>query len=268
MTRPAGQAQEWVRGIQSRGFEVFSLPLIDIAAMPHTEPVQALWERIAQEGDFAAVMCVSSNAVNHFFESNRAVSLLNNAQSATQFVASLSSDLLRWWATGPTTVQALRAQGVPAHAIDAPAMGAAQWDSEHLWQRVCGQLAPGKKVLIVRGLDVGTPDASRDWLAERIQNTGARVEIVQVYQRRAPVWSLEQTRMATQAVQDLSVWVFSSSQAVRHLQMLLSGLDFSKARCVVTHERIAQAARAAGFAVVYTSRPALQDVLASIESMA
>ena len=37
---------------------------------------------------------------------------------------------------------------------------------------------------------------------------------------------------------------------------------------VATHPRIAQAAGAAGFAVVCESRPALVDLLASIESLA
>ncbi|MGE3348297.1 MAG: uroporphyrinogen-III synthase, partial [Ramlibacter sp.] len=41
-----------------------------------------------------------------------------------------------------------------------------------------------------------------------------------------------------------------------------------RARAVATHPRIAQAAREAGFGVVCESRPALADVVASIESFA
>jgi uroporphyrinogen-III synthase len=45
-------------------------------------------------------------------------------------------------------------------------------------------------------------------------------------------------------------------------------LSWHQARCVATHPRIAEAARAAGFAVVCESRPAMADLIASIESLA
>ena len=67
---------------------------------------------------------------------------------------------------------------------------------------------------------------------------------------------------------DGSVWLFSSSEAVHNLQASLPDVGWSRARAVTTHERIAQAARAAGFAEVRETRPALADVRASIESFA
>jgi uroporphyrinogen-III synthase len=64
------------------------------------------------------------------------------------------------------------------------------------------------------------------------------------------------------------VWLFSSSEAVANLRALLPDQSWQQARAVATHPRIAQAARDAGFAVVCESRPALADVVASIESFA
>jgi len=64
------------------------------------------------------------------------------------------------------------------------------------------------------------------------------------------------------------VWLFSSSEAIANLQLLAPGQSWQQARAVATHPRIAQAARAAGFGVVWESRASLDDVLASIESTA
>jgi len=98
------------------------------------------------------------------------------------------------------------------------------------------------------------------------------VDFVAVYTRHAPCWDARQQARAQAAAQDGSVWLFSSSQAVLHLQQCLPGLPtryWQAARAVATHPRIADAARAAGFGVVRLSRPTLDDVVrvvASIES--
>jgi uroporphyrinogen-III synthase len=174
----------------------------------------------------------------------------------------------------------LRAGVAPA-VLDAPPADAAQFDSEALWARVSHQVQAGSRVLIVRGrdavaldatgaADTVAPDAAgvgRDWLAQRIQQAGARVEWVVAYQRTAPVWLAPERALAQQAASDGSVWLFSSTQAVTHLLALLPGQVWTAARAVATHARIAQALRNAGFGRVAESRPTLRDVMASIESM-
>ena len=67
---------------------------------------------------------------------------------------------------------------------------------------------------------------------------------------------------------DGSVWLFSSSEAVTNLCALAGGQSWSQARAVATHPRIALAARAAGFARVCEARPAMAELVASIESLA
>jgi uroporphyrinogen-III synthase len=208
-------------------------------------------------------MWVSGNAVGYFFKPNQATGQQNIAGAAINSV--VADTRLRHWATGPGTVAALVQHGVPVAQIEAPDADAAQWDSEALWQRVAGQIKPGSTVLILRGIDVGTPNASRDWLATQVRAAGGAVEFAAVYERRAPQFSTAQIAWAQQAAGDGSVWVFSSSQAVTHLPAIEGG--WQDARCVATHERIAQAARAKGFAVVCTSRPAMEDVVRSIKSM-
>ena len=275
ITRPATQAQAWVQALQAQGINAVALPLIDIGPVDNPQALQTLWQRIhsldSSEG-FDACMCVSSNAAHYFFAQTKPETAAECAQAATKNVAndiknSVIKNPLRWWATGAGTVRALQDCGIGLSQIDAPSEDAAQWDSEHLWARVQHQITSGKKVLILRGEDVGTASASRDWLAQQIDNAGGKVEIAIAYQRRPPVWGAAEKALALQHSRDGSVWVWSSSQALGHLLQLLPGHDWSHARCIATHPRIAQAAREAGFGVVCTSRPGWDEVVRSLKSL-
>ena len=169
-------------------------------------------------------------------------------------------------APGPGTVAALLAAGVPAERIDAPAAEAGQFDSEALWAVVRGLPWAGRRVLILRGQSAGAEPAAgagRDWLARQLSAAGAVPEFLAVYRRSAPLFSAQQHRTMAAAASDGSIWLFSSSEAVGHLP---PG-DWSRARAVATHPRIAEAVRAAGWGVVVASRPELDDIVASIESM-
>jgi uroporphyrinogen-III synthase len=115
---------------------------------------------------------------------------------------------------------------------------------------------------------VNPQGVGRDWLAQQIIHAGASVEFVAAYSRRPPRWSAPQLEIAKQAAFDGSVWCFSSSQAVLHLQAQLPNVQWNKACCVATHARIAQTARDVGFVHVVQTRPVLSDVLASLESFA
>lgn len=264
ITRPAAQAQAWVHALQAQGLQAVALPLIDIGPVDDPQAVHMLRKRI---DSFDVCMCVSSNAAHYFFASKKAAASVNKAQTAINLIAEKKSETLRFWATGAGTVRALQDCGVDLQQIDAPGQDAAQWDSEHLWHRVQAQITPGKKVLILRGEDVGTPSASRDWLALQIVTAGGSVEVATVYQRRPPQWQTQQQAMAAQLAASDPVWVFSSSQAVTHLMQLLPAQNWSNARCVATHPRIAQAARDAGFGVVCASRPGLDDVAITLKSL-
>jgi uroporphyrinogen-III synthase len=72
---------------------------------------------------------------------------------------------------------------------------------------------------------------------------------------------------ARQAASDGTLWLLSSSQALDNLRAALPGQAWNQAHALATHPRIAQTARALGFASVHECRPALADVAASIESM-
>lgn len=256
VTRPLREARLWVASLRADGLDAVALPLIDIVPARDPQPLAAAWARIAR---YDALMFVSGNAVEHFFSSNLFPARTQTDWGAIKF---------RAWATGPGTSEALRQVGVPASRIDTPAADAGQFDSEALWQQVRGQAAVGCRVLIVRGGDAAGRVTGRDWLARQLQTAGAEVDEVAVYERQLPAWTAAQRTQAQQAANDGSVWLFSSSEAIGNLQPLLPGQSWQAARAVATHPRIAQAARDAGFGVVCESRPALPDVVASIESLA
>lgn len=257
VTRPLRDAQNWVRDLSAVGYEALALPLIDIQPVADRQALRQAWARLA---GYAGVMFVSGHAVDGFFAAR--------PMDAPGFVPASAP---RAWATGPGTRAALLRAGIAPDCIDAPPAAAGQFDSEALWGVVEAQVRAGSRVLIVRGgdsqADAPTQGVGRDWFARHVQAAGGSVDFVVAYQRCAPAWSASQVQQARQAASDGSVWLFSSSEAVRHLQACLPQQDWQAARAVATHARIAAAARRAGFGVVCESRPALADIQASIESM-
>jgi uroporphyrinogen-III synthase len=248
VTRPAQDAARWALALRERGCQPLELPLIAIEPVADPSPLQAAWRQLDR---CAAAMFVSANAVERFHE----------ARGSCTWPADT-----RAWAPGPGTAAALERAGVPPDQVDAPAADAAQFDSEALWDRVQPQARPGTRVLIVRGADAQGRPAGRDWMADRLRAQGAQVEIVAAYRRRPPDWTASQREQARAAATDGSVWLLSSSEAVGHLRQLVPGVDWSHARAIATHERIARAARDAGFGVVCPSRPDLDAVIAALES--
>lgn len=263
VTRPARQADDWLAALQAEGHSTNHVPLIEItpASRPQDQAAHAL--ALQSLSGCRALMFVSGNAAEYFFKKNRPIALIEQQQYAIEFIVNYASHL-RCWATGPGTVQALLAAGVPPAMIDAPAHDGGQFDSEALWQIVQSQVKLGGRMLIVRGRDVDMPDSSRDWLAQQIAAQGGQASSLVVYERRAPALAASQIAQSQAWLRDGSVWLWSSSQALRHLP---PQLDVSQGTCICTHERIAQAAKNQGFAVVCTSRPTVHDVLASIKSL-
>lgn len=247
VTRPEEEARGWVERLRAHGVEAIALPLIRIAGAPDPGALHDAWARL---GQWRAAMFVSGNAVRHFFAA---------APAAAPFG-------IHAWAPGPGTAQALREAGVEPGHIHGPAADAQQFDSQTLWDQVSAQVRPGDRVLIVRGANGDGLAAGRDWLAQQLAAAGAASDAVSAYTRLPPVWGPSQQRTAAAAATDGSVWLFSSSEAVANLRTLFPAGQWARARALVTHPRIARAARDAGFGQVIACRPAFDEVLASLQS--
>jgi uroporphyrinogen-III synthase len=248
VTRPAQEAQRWVERLRARAIDAVALPLLAIGPAPDPAALQAARATL---GGYAAVMFVSANAVQGFFSQGRP------AWPATA----------RAWAPGPATAEALREQGVPAAAMDAPPPDAGQFDSESLWAVVAGQLGPGDRLLLVRGADAQGRSQGREWLAAQLGAAGVQVDVVCAYSRAVPTWSAQQHALAAGAAGAGGLWLFSSSEAAANLRQLLPAADWRQARALATHPRIAAAVRALGFAEVRECRPGFDEVVGSIESI-
>jgi uroporphyrinogen-III synthase len=239
VTRPQPQADEWVAALHAAGFDAAALPLLAIAAPEDAAAVQAAAARLPA---LALVVFVSPNAAQRFFDTAAPVHWPPGPLAA---------------APGPGTAQMLRALGVPAEAIVEPPAGAAQFDSEALWQ----VLQPrrdwaGAEVLLVRG------DGGREFLADALRAQGAQVQALQAYRREAPAWSSAQRALldAALAAPAEHLWLLSSSEALEHLDGLLPEASWAASQAVCTHERIAARARSLGFGRVDCIAPGLDTL--------
>lgn len=240
VTRPRAQAGAWVDALRALGSQAAALPLIEIVPVGDAGPVRAAWSRL---DSFALLVFVSANAVARFFAS---------APAGAAWPACLQAG-----STGPGTSAALRAVGVPPDTIVEPAVEAGSFDSEALWARLSAQSWTGKHVLVVRGQD------GRDWLADTLRAEGASVEFVAAYARRAPQLDATEQALLQQALADPAahLWLFSSSEGLRHLRTLAPpSADWSTAQAIVSHPRIAQAARELGCGRVELVAPTPQAV--------
>lgn len=247
VTRPAAQADEWVAGLRAERLDAVALPLIAISASSNDAALAQAWQDLALN---RMLVFVSPNAVQQFFAHRPE----GRAWPARTLAATV----------GPGSSRVLREAGVPPGLVMEPAVDAPSFDSEALWQVLAPLDWLGARVLLVRG------DGGREWLGERLRERGAVVEAVQSYSRVLPSLSAQQRQQLAEAVAapHRNIWLLSSSEAVANLAALAPpGTDWSQARAVATHERIAERATAQGFGRVVLARPQLLAVAAAARSL-
>ena len=253
VTRPRAQARAWAEALRAHGLDAGAVPLIEIGPAPDAHAVPQAWAGLA---DRRLVVFVSANAAQAFFAQAPAGAVWPRGVRAA--------------ATGPGTVEALCALGVPGEAIDAPPRESARFDSEALWAQLDAHDWRGARILVVRGED------GRDWLGQRFGARGASVEHVASYRRLPPALEADEEarlRAATSAPAR-HLWLFSSSEAIDNLDALVSGdperhraAPWPASTALATHPRIADAARRVGFGAVHGCRATLADVVACIQSI-
>jgi len=249
VVRPRAQADAWVGELAALGVPARALPLIEIVPAPDAAGVGSAFAQVEASTAEPVLVFVSPNAVLGFFE-------------AVERARGTPAHALAWpararaAATGPGTVAALRECGVPAERIVAPAADAAQFDSEALWSAIAGWPWAARPAWIVRG------NGGRDWLGQQLRDAGAAVQVVQSYGRVAPTFSdAERALLAEALAQPVRwIWMFSSSEAIDHLQALAPGAHWHAGRALASHPRIAERARALGFGAVTIVSPTALSV--------
>jgi uroporphyrinogen-III synthase len=240
VTRPQPQADEWVARLAALGVDARAFPLLGIAPPADPRPVADAWTALPTQ---ALAMFVSPTAVERFFAAAPAGSGWPPGVIAA--------------GTGPGTESALRRVGVPDDCVMCPPPESPKFDTEALWPLL--QRARdwrGARATIVRG------EGGREWLADVLRKQGAQVAFVEAYRRVAPQPDEAACCLLADALAqpERHAWLFSSSEAAGHLPALAPGADWTRARALATHPRIAQAVADLGFGSVDTVPPSPQAV--------
>ncbi|THU05408.1 uroporphyrinogen-III synthase [Lampropedia puyangensis] len=272
LTRPEKQLPFWSAAFDRLHIRTVALPLIEIAPTIGPSMQQARTQALEQLDRYQAIMHVSPNAVQFFWDQSG----LAQWQQIAMNPAKAKGQPPRLWSPGPGTSQALQNLGFTQAAIDQPApVHASQFDSEALWTVVHKQITLGSRVLVVRGSSESASDKSnncnrgsgRDWLAQTLGNHGAEVDFICVYERRPPRWQAHQAALVTLAENHQFIWLFSSSEAVSNLTTHYPAHHWRNHSAIATHPRIAHTLLHAGFGQVVETRPTPEAIAAAAHAM-
>jgi uroporphyrinogen-III synthase len=258
ITRPSGQARQLSEALQASllksGFtpesspEIISLPLLTIA--PRGDDVLVGQIKTAMK-TADLVIFVSPNAIECTMR------LLEQSWQG------LSDQPLPIGVMGGSSMTALKNHGIGIEVNPTKVIlpqSNAQWDSEGLWAELqqLGWDWSTKKVIIFKG------EGGRDWLAETLKVAGVQVEAFSVYARvpldlNSPAWNAIHEMDFAQ-----SLWLLTSSEAVRYLGQVKLPIDLATAIC--PHHNIADTAEQIGFGKVFACEPGDEALIAASQA--
>lgn len=236
VTRPEGQSGALCDALQSAGFRVHILPLLQLEALPELSPAER--GRVLALDEYQHIILVSANAVRF------------GMAWIDRYWPQLPTGP-GWYAVGEATARALQ-----AHGVEALTPGA-DMSSEGLLAMPRLQAVSGDRVLIIKGR--GGRSTMRDELTRR----GALVEELACYRRSCPHYG------AGELAAKLSQWqidvaMISSGEGLTNLLALLTPEETSKfihITLLVPSERVAQIAHRAGFERVVTAANASDSAM-------
>jgi uroporphyrinogen-III synthase len=234
ITRPAGTGSSLAREVRRRGGTPLLLPGLSLhAAKASDPPVAALHAALGDD-----LLIFTSPAAVRF-----AARLAPLRTQATVF------------AVGQGTARALR-----RHGVKAPLAPALRQDSEGLLDHPLLAEPRGVRVALI-----GAP-GGRGLLRATLVERGARLREVHVYHRGVPRWQARHFEALQQLPADACV-LLSSAEALGNLQQGLPASAWTRllgAIAIASSERLADAARSAGFSRVQVAASALSaDLLAA-----
>ncbi|MCU0235281.1 MAG: uroporphyrinogen-III synthase [Thermoanaerobaculales bacterium] len=230
VTRPAHQADRLCRLIEAHGGRAVRFPAVEIQEPRELESARSL---LAAANGFDLLVFVSANAVERAADH-------------------LPSPLRAWMAAvGEATARALRRHGLEPSILP---VGSA--DSEGLLAAPGLADVTGKRVLIVRG------EGGRPLLGDALAARGAEVRYAEVYRRALP--AADPAALLAGWRETVHVVTVSSRELLDNLLVLLG--DAGRARLlatplVVISDRLAAAARTAGFTRVAVAASALDEAV-------
>lgn len=248
ITRPQAQAEPLAAQLAARGVPAEVFPLLDILPLSDPAPLKA---KLAQLDRYALVAFVSPNAVD----------------AAFAHIAAWPSSVIAA-VVGEGSRRALARHGLnDTNARIVSPTDPHRTDSETLLEVLDLAALRGQHALIIRA------ETGRELLAERLRSAGVEVEQVAAYRRAAPGMDAARQSQLQHLLATDNDWIVTSSEALRVLQdhvRQLAGDEgwrhMTAKRLIVPHERIAETARALGFARVTLTGSGDEALLAAIQS--
>jgi len=247
VTRPSGQARrliELIRGgaqTQAIAVNVLGLPLLTIVPKNDSETVTAISKALSNA---RLIIFVSPNAIECAMRAIADAGMVWNELISPQALVGV---------VGSSSRDALVRHGHDLNTIVMPAL-AHQSDSEGLWHRLQSHIQDWQKypVLILKG------DGGRESLMDHLQAVGANVEALSIYTRIPLDASSSQWELVQGLHANTSLWVLTSSEAVRHLGSSFPSSINCHALC--SHPNIARVAREIGFTQVVVCDPGDESI--------
>nr|WP_255682336.1 uroporphyrinogen-III synthase [Dyella sp. 2HG41-7] len=234
ITRPAGTATSLAKHVRAAGGAPLLLPGLSLRGTPDAHHVRAQW-REAQRDD---VLIFTSPAAVRY-----ALALAPFTETHGAVIA-----------VGRGTARALQRHGI---AAETPA---SRQDSEGLLALPSLEHVHGRRIALI------TAPGGRGLLPQQLAERGAQLRYVYVYQRTASRLTQHHIEAVQQLPADAYV-LLSSAEAIQNLHAQLPATVWRRlceATAIVSSERIAQAAREAGFVRLYPAASAAQaDLLAA-----
>ena len=237
VTRPAGQAASLIAGIEQLGGRATHIPFLAINPVADLRALEAIRRRLTS---YRACLFISANAVQSAWPTLTAQQPWPEPLTAA--------------VVGPGTAQVLRGLGVSRVVLPE-----ARYDSEGLLALpfFAPDQCQGRAFALIRG------EGGRDLIARTLQERGAQVDEASAYERSLHPDAIHSVQQLV--CQDMpSAMLVTSSESLQRL-LIAAPADLLRAiqqlPVIAPHERIAQVARASGFAQVVISAGGDEGIL-------
>lgn len=201
LTRPTLQALKLRKRIEALGGAVLSLPLLEIDPVLDSASIERIKTKIMGLDQYDIALFISTNA----------------ASLGMEWIGQYWPQLpvgLEAYAVGPSTGELLQQLPWQVH------YSSTGITSEHLLELPGLQDVSGKRVALFRG------KGGRELLAETLRERGARVDYIELYQRRVPIY--DRGEILTQIHESrINVVVLTSLQILENFLQLLGLRVFS-----------------------------------------